>query len=165
MISAAAKKISSAFTTTEKEWQQDPNHEQEEEEVQASNPPRHRLDFNKIKHCGRKEQLQTLHDLYQKAAVECESSAVILQAHSGTGKSALLETFMSDLRDQTRRQRRLPEVDSLEHVDTQDKILSPLHQRRILFGFGKFEERTAASEPFAAIIDAINKWRRRCKKR
>jgi len=83
-----------------------------------------RLDFESVQHCGRKEELEKLAALFQTSCAG-KAEAVIIQASSGRGKTALLEAF------------------ELQVVSD-----------RALLCSGKFEERTAASEPFSAICEA-----------
>lgn len=86
-----------------------------------------RLDFSKLKHCGRDSELQELHHLLEGAtsADGAETVAVLMHGDSGTGKSALLANFLD--------------------VASHCWVLR-----------GKFEERAAASEPFAALMEAID---------
>ena len=91
----------------------------------------HRLNFGHVKHCGRHNALKRLKSLFFEScqAEYPSASSVIVQAASGLGKTALVEAFV-------------------EQASSASTCL--------LVGKGKFEEATAASEPFAAIIGATN---------
>ena len=83
-----------------------------------------KLDFNDIQTLERHRELAYL-ERHFKSILSNGSSAVLIEAASGTGKSTLVQSFM-------------------------EKVSS-----RALICYGKFEERTTASEPFAAIVDAM----------
>lgn len=90
-------------------------------------PPAPRLNFAQLKHCGRQEELKRLKDIFHACckAVMPMASSVIVEAASGLGKTALVDTFVEQV-----------------------------HEGALLVGRGKFEEATAASEPFSAIVGA-----------
>eukprot|EP00977_Amphora_coffeiformis_P003314 scaffold614_cov163-Amphora_coffeaeformis.AAC.7 len=92
----------------------------------------HRLDFAKVKHCGRHSELKRLKSMFHDCckAERPAACSVIVQAGSGLGKTALVDTFVQQV--------------VREEANC------------VLVGRGKFEEATAASEPFAAIIGATN---------
>ena len=90
-----------------------------------------RLDFDHLHHCGRKKELAKLQQLYQESCCCCcqgRAGACIVEASSGRGKTALLEAFK--------------------------KLLLVQQDDDTLVCSGKFEERTAASEPFSAVGEA-----------
>ncbi|KAG7344307.1 PAS sensor protein [Nitzschia inconspicua] len=112
------------------------------------------LDFTKIKHCGRQQEMDQLVEALERSLQRSTATTiqnkntktnnnnninqgksssytitVIVEAESGVGKSSLLQRF----------------------VETR---VQP-HPSRPLVGWGKFEERTAATKPFAAIADLM----------
>ena len=106
------------------------------------------LNFDRVKHHGREETLGLLSKLLHQTTNSVPSGdnsltstsksrlqsrrnhTVIIQAESGTGKTDFLEQF------------------EREHLAKSSM--------QLLYAFGKFEERAAASEPFAVIVDIIN---------
>ena len=98
----------------------------------ASSSVHRRLDFAQVKHCGRQSELKRLRSTYNDCckAEHPTACSVIIQAGSGLGKTALVDAFVQEI------------------VQEEDNM--------VLIGRGKFEEATAASEPFAAIIGATN---------
>ena len=84
----------------------------------------HRLDFDNVEHCGRTKELEQLDDLFQTVSCHGQAQAVVVEASSGLGKTAFLDALQKRIGD------------------------------RAVVCSGKFEERTAASEPFSAIVEA-----------
>lgn len=94
--------------------------------------PARKLDFQRIRPLERRREMRVLTEEFESIladGVDNGSAAVLLEAASGTGKSVLLQSFL-------------------------DTTVSRTHTALICYG--KFEERTAASEPFAAIIEAMD---------
>ena len=84
-----------------------------------------KLDFQNIRPLERQEELDWLLTHFDSILAN-GSSAVLLEAPSGMGKSTLLKSLLTSVAD------------------------------KALICYGKFEERTAASEPFAAIMAAMD---------
>jgi predicted ATPase len=99
-------------------------------EVIPLHAERPRLDFAKMRFRGRTRELDRLKNIYKESCLAeyPSASSVIVEATSGVGKTALVDAFV-------------------EHVE---------EGRNALVGRGKFEEATAASEPFSALISAMN---------
>ena len=84
-----------------------------------------KIDFNDIRRLERRKELDELSKHFESILAN-GSSAVLIEAESGVGKSTLMQSFLQDV------------------------------SAKALICFGKFEERTVASEPFAAIISAMD---------
>lgn len=91
-----------------------------------------RLDFHRVKFCGRLDELDVLKKAYEKTSATTNSVAfsVFLRGESGSGKSSLIRAFRENL----------------------------IHKGddNCLFCRGKFEEGRAAAEPFCAVLQACN---------
>ena len=160
--------------------------EQPLQQVQVYKPhdqqrPRRYLNFDRVRHHGRKETLGILSSLLDQTIQggegddgrsRCSSTitsrfstatnntmtknTVIIQAESGTGKTDFLEQF--------EREHLQLQSSSSSSSSSRSYLLSSLKRKspssssslRLLYAFGKFEERTAASEPFAVIVDIVN---------
>jgi len=96
-----------------------------------------RLNFTRIKFCGRRDELQVLQNAFDRisAPQDPQACSVLLEGESGTGKSTLVRAFRELVLSKTTRTNELDEP---------------------CFCRGKFEEGRAAAEPFAAVAQAIN---------
>eukprot|EP00934_Nitzschia_sp_Nitz4_P008590 Nitzschia sp. Nitz4//scaffold22_size323478//93249//96655//NITZ4_000516-RA/size323478-augustus-gene-0.195-mRNA-1//1//CDS//3329542962//8580//frame0 len=77
----------------------------------------------------RAEHRDMMAGLFEQAMAG-HSSAVIIEADSGTGKSCFVESFVNEV--------------------------ARAHNSKPVIAMGKFEERTAASEPFAATVSVVS---------
>ena len=125
-----------------------------------------RLDLNQIPHCGRDAELALLWKGLEQAK-QGISSGILMEAASGFGKTALLDTFVANVTNacadadadaaacaeerriisiqQQQQQQQPPDTTTTNNNNTKAVVVCR----------GKFEERTAAlSEPFGAIRDA-----------
>lgn len=96
-----------------------------------------KLDFTRITFCGRRGELEQLCADFSAAISSLEESpdknstrarSVIIESPAGGGKTTLMNEFLQEA----------------------------VSDRNIIVCRGKFEDRTVATEPFSAIIDAIN---------
>jgi predicted ATPase len=87
------------------------------------------LDFTDVKLCGRKQELAQLRNALERTSDRSKSTSevVLIEGDSGTGKSALIETFRQSLAG-----------------------------KRCLFCRGKFDKSSELAEPFSAIADCLN---------
>lgn len=86
-----------------------------------------RLDYGSIQNCGIRQQELGVLLGYASSGVDTEKPVVWVEAEAGVGKSALLQQFR-------------------EKITSNGKAITIS---------GKFEERAAASEPFAAVREAV----------
>lgn len=91
-----------------------------------------RLDFHRVKFCGRRDELDALKVAFERTSVPENPVAcsVFLRGDSGSGKSSLIRAFRETL--------------------IQDGAVD------CLFCRGKFEEGRAAAEPFCAVLQACS---------
>jgi predicted ATPase len=101
---------------------------------------RRRLDFSQVFCGGHQAELKQLLEYYEgvQRSPHPQAMAVIVESHSGMGKTVLIDRFRASIL--------LP---AQQNDDDSRRKKQPLVCR------GKFEERTAASEPFSAIAEAM----------
>ncbi|CAB9518329.1 Transcriptional regulator [Seminavis robusta] len=105
----------------------------------STNRSTKRLDFGVLHQSGLRLRQHELNQLLQYASsTETRSPAVWMQAEAGVGKSALLQQFRDELCN-----------------GSSGNSSCTMKGRAVVMG-GKFEERAAASEPFAALRDAVS---------
>jgi predicted ATPase len=83
----------------------------------------------------------------QQEASSTAAVAVIIESPSGTGKTVLIDRFCSYL---------AAEDDEAAQQQSESPDRNSIKKNKAIVCRGKFEERAAASEPFAPIVQAVN---------